>query len=137
MMVGMIPKDSLLAFVFFLLLLISNANLITGFLSAVFFSWLSPILDPLSHNVGVTVLTYEGLQPWFCQLDALPLAAWARIENTVVTGSFIIGILLMLPLYFVSYRVMARYRDALVGWVVNNRVTKWIIGPPTPELQES
>ena len=136
MLIGLTPKISLLIVCFGLLLVLSKANLITGILSALFFTWVSPLLDPISHSLGVMLLTHESLQPFFCDILQTPLVAWTRIENTVVTGSVILGLLSILPVYHVSYRLFARYRDSMVEAITQNRIAKWILGPPA-ELQES
>lgn len=136
MLIGLTPKISLLVIVFGILLILSKANLITGILSALVFTWIGPLLDPISHSLGVMLLTHESLQPFFCDIFQSPLVAWTRIENTVVTGSIIIGLLSILPVYHVSYRLFARHRDSMVEALTQNRIAKWILGPPA-ELQES
>ena len=136
MLIGLTPKISLMVIFFGLILIVSKANLITGILSALFFTWISPLLDPVSHNLGVMLLTHESLQPFFCEITQSPLVAWTRIENTVVTGSVIIGLFLILPVHHISYRLFARYRDLLVEAITQNRISKWIMGPPA-EIQES
>jgi len=136
MLLGLTPKISLLVVFFGILLILSKANLITGILSALIFTWIGPVLDPISHNLGVMLLTHESLQPFFCDIFQSPLVAWTRIDNTVVTGSVIIGLLAILPVYHLSYRFFARYRDSMVEALTQNRIAKWILGPPA-ELQES
>jgi uncharacterized protein (TIGR03546 family) len=100
--IGMVPKDSAIPYLFALLLLLSRGNLLCGILSAVCFSFLSPILDPISHATGLKALTVTAWQPFLAEFVSRPFIPWLRIENTIVTGSLIISLLASLPLYAVS-----------------------------------
>ena len=137
MMIGLIPKTSLLVVLLAIVLILSRANLITGILSAIVFSWVGLLLDPITHSIGAMLLTHESMQAFFRDLHQYPLVAWTRIENTVVTGSLIAGILLVLPVYHISYRVFAGYRDSMIEYLTQNRISKWILSTPPSDLQES
>ncbi len=137
MLVGLVPKDSLLVVALVFLLILSNANLVTGLISALVFSSVGCFFDLLTHNIGVSILTYRPLQPYLLEITQWPLVGWMRIENTVVSGSVILGLFLLLPVYQLSYLVFSRYQKRLVEFVTQSRPVRWILGYPSAKLQES
>lgn len=109
MMVGLIPKDSLLVYLFGLVIFATNINLLATSLSAFGFMWIGSWLDPVSHQVGHLILTQQGLQSTFLWLYEQPLVPWTRFNNTVVMGSLVIGLIAFYPVYLASRVLFARW----------------------------
>ena len=128
MMVGLVPKDSLLCLAFGILLLISTANLFAATLSTFAFSWLGFLLDPYSHIIGKSVLQAESLQSRWLWLSDQPLAAWTRFDNTVVMGSLLIGLVLFYPLYRFSWTFMDRHGPPLNRRLSRFAAYRWFAG---------
>ena len=78
-----------------------------------FFSWLGPLLDPLAHTVGVSVLTYTPLESTWAWLIQLPVMPWTRFDNSIVMGSLVIGLLAAYPLYRISRYLFEVYGKAI------------------------
>ncbi len=136
MMIGLIPKDSLLPFGIGLFALLTNANLLTLLVSGLVFSSVGPLADPISHPLGHWVLTYAPFEPawiWLCQVPVVP---WTRFTNTVVMGSLVLGVASSIPVYALSAQLFHNYGNALLSLVFNNRVAKWLIGSSQPKTQE-
>jgi len=129
MTIGLVPKESLIPYLLIVFLMLVHANLLTAFLSAVAFSWIANALIPLSHQLGESVLTYAPLKNFWSWLVALPIVPWAQFDNTVVTGSFLLGILASVPLYFISRFICERHGNRLYGFFRNTAVACWLIGP--------
>ena len=110
MMIGLVPKGNLIAVGLLVLLFALRANLATGTIAAVLFSWMVFFLDPISHRIGHAVLGAERLQPIWAYLYDLPLVPWTSFNNTVVFGSLILGICLSYPVYRVSRRMFEVYQ---------------------------
>jgi len=137
MLVGLVPKFSLLAVAFGLLLILTNANLLTGILSVLLFSGVSKIIDGLTHGIGHACLNWSPIQSTVEASLALPLVAWLRLENTVVCGNFVLGIALSIPLYMLGLRFFKKYREAVDRRVRRSPLTRWILGYSPTELPEA
>ena len=68
MIVGLLPKDSLLTYVLALIVILSPANLLTAACSAVFFHLIAPVFFPLTHGIGIQLLTFDPLEPLWASL---------------------------------------------------------------------
>ncbi len=131
MMIGLVPKGNLIAVGLLMLLFAVRANLATGTVAAILFSWLGFMVDPISHRIGQAVLGVELLQPIWAFLYDLPLVPWTSFNNTVVFGSLILGICLACPVYFASRRmfeiyqpwVVKRLEAAKLSWLVRGNKT--------------
>ena len=137
MFVGLIPKDSLFAYSFGLLMLLSTANLLCGAVSGFAFSWIGMAIDAPAHAIGKWVLTNERFEATWAWLYQMPVVPWTRFENTVVTGSMIISFLVAMPLYIVSRYLFERFGAAFKQRISSNRVVRWLMGSPTERLQET
>ncbi len=137
MMIGLIPKDSLLPYGVALLALLTNANLLSLIVSTLIFSQLSPLLDPITHPLGAWILTFDPLESIWISLYQTPIVPWTRIENTVVMGTLMLGILLAIPVYSLSYRLYEKFGASISNLVLNNRFARWIVSEQSPNLQKS
>lgn len=137
MVVGLLPKDSLLPYFFVVVTVLSNANLLTALISGVVFSWISPHLDSVTHPIGLWVLTFDPLESFWIQLVELPWVAWLRIENTVVTGSLTLALLLCLPMHAISHQLFDRFGSAIYQRWSNSWIASWLSEPEEPELENN
>lgn len=109
MMIGLIPKDSLLVYGLGLVVFSTNVNILATSLSAFGFMWIGALLDPVSHQIGLTVLTQSSLQSTFLWLHEQPIVPWTRFNNTVVMGSLLMGIVLFVPVMLLSKTLFSRW----------------------------
>ena len=105
---GLVPKGNLLCVGLCLLALATRVNLGMTMVAAVVFSLLSPLADPLTHRIGLTLLTWGVMQPVWDVLYNVPLAPWTGFNNTVVLGSLALGLGLLLPTYWVAKHFFER-----------------------------
>jgi uncharacterized protein (TIGR03546 family) len=83
-------------------------------------SLLAPLLDPLMDALGVAVLGFGPLYPAFSALADMPLVSFTRFNDALVTGGFLTGLILWIPLFFVGKvlvkvlreQVFARIRES-------------------------
>ncbi len=137
MVIGWVPKDSLIPYALGVLALLTTANLLCIAIAAIAFSWISPLLDPFSHQLGVWVLTFAPLESTWSKLIQLPVVPWTRFENTVVTGSLGLGLLMAIPIYSISYYCFAKFGSAIYFHFSRSRVARWLVGNNANNLQKS
>lgn len=113
-LIGLVPKGNLLAISLGILLAMLRVNLGIAASAAVAMTFASVYLDPVSDIVGARVLAHPSLQSFWTQLYNTPLMPWTDFNNSVVMGSFLIGLALILPVHWLSRPVFAEY-IAVVG----------------------
>ena len=101
MVLGLMPKGNLVALSLCVLLFSMRVNTGLGLVAAVLFSWIAPLADPFADKLGLVVLTADSLQVSYAAVFQLPLGPWLGFDNTVVTGSLLVGLYIAYPVYFV------------------------------------
>ena len=124
MMIGLVPKGNLIAVGLLVLLFAVRANLATGTIAAVLFSWMGFLFDPVSHRIGLALLGAQRLQPIWAYLYDLPLVPWTSFNNTVVFGSLVLGICLSYPVYRVSRRIFEVYQPWMLERLEAHRLLR-------------
>ncbi len=121
LLLGVVPHGNLLAIVLLLVVLSLKINHAMAGLTAIAATFLATRLDPFSHQVGDYVLTHPSLNEAAVTAWQLPLVPWTDLNNTVVMGSFLIGIGALVPVFAVTYPVFRLFKpsaeseDGLVG----------------------
>ncbi len=100
MVIGVMPKSNLIALSLCVLLFSMRCNKGLGLAAAVAFSFVGPWTDPFAHKLGLAVLDFGALQATYVSVLNLPLGAWLGFNNTVVAGSFLIGLYVAFPVYW-------------------------------------
>ena len=103
------PHNIALLFLAFIIQ-INFSLLLLGFL---FFSGIAYILDPLFHQIGLAVLTSEGMQGFWNSFFSNSLFIFDRLNNTLVMGSLIFSLASALPLFFAINLLIRKYRQHL------------------------
>lgn len=115
MMIGLVPAHNLTSYVLWTVLLASRSNLVAGAAGALVFSWIGMLADPVSHRIGMALLTLPSLQSTWTSLFGLPLVPWTNLNNSVVLGSLLLGVVLFYPAYRLSWLVFGRYREKILA----------------------
>ena len=116
--IGLMPKANLLALGLVCLLFILRANIVSAAVTALVFTWLGLIADPVLHHFGKSVLQILPFQGWYAWLYRLPFAPWTQFNNTVVMGALFLGALQFLPTYRLAKRYFERRYGAHEDWRV-------------------
>lgn len=135
-MLGLIPVDSLFFFALAVVVVLSSANLLCLIIATLGVHLVSPSLDPVTHVMGQWVLVRPELQSTWIWLAKQPLASWTNFNNTVVMGSLLLGLVLLLPTYLVFGAFFGRFRDGLVRAITRSHFFNWLIGSPRRNIQE-
>jgi uncharacterized protein (TIGR03546 family) len=108
MILGLMPKGNLIALSLCVLLFSLRVNAPLGVVAVAMFSWISTLTDPISAHFGREVLAIDALQPTYASIYNMPLGPWWGFHNTAVVGSLIIGMYLVVPVFWAG-RVAGRW----------------------------
>ncbi len=125
MMIGLSPSlVNLTNLILILLLIILNVNLATALFSFAIFSGIAYLIDPLSHSLGYFLLVdMQSLRGLWVSFYNAPILPYTFFYNTVVLGSFLIALILLLPSYFLVKQGVIKYREKYEPRVQN---WKWM-----------
>ncbi len=82
------------------------------------------MLDPLFDRVGMALLTTDALAPVFTWIVNTPVIALSALNNSIVLGSLVTWIVLLIPAYFAFKVLVARYRAHIFAHVQRWRVVQ-------------
>lgn len=123
-LLALMPTGNLLWVLLLILSAFLRINLGIEIVTILVFSPLSPLADPLLHRLGLAILTNPNLESFFASLYQLPLLPFTRFNNTVVLGSFIAGIVLWLPVFFLGRVLVGVYRTKIHPAIANSKIVK-------------
>jgi uncharacterized protein (TIGR03546 family) len=109
-MVGISPLLSLHNLVLLFLVLIIRVNLASFTLALGVFSGLGYLLSGIIVAVGEVLLTAPSLQGTFTAASQFDLFKLAHLHHTYTLGALVVGLLLALPMYFLSLTLVVKYR---------------------------
>ncbi len=112
MVIGLVPKGNLIALSLCVLLFSLRCNRAVGLVSAVLFSFVGPWTDPFAHRLGLAILDLKPLQATYASIFNLPFGPWLGFNNTVVTGSLLMGVYVAYPVYWISRQLFSAGRQS-------------------------
>jgi len=87
-----------------------NVSFAGGMLGWALFVPIGFLLDPLFDWIGHQVLMAESLRGVWTSLYNTPIVPLTNFNNTIVLGSLVFSLLLLVPLFFATRWAVARYR---------------------------
>ncbi len=117
--IGVLPKFSIVPWVIGLVAMLLPLNLVTLILTVVICSFVGPLLDPLLHQVGYQVLTEPSLQGFWKSMALSDTFIWLQLNNTVVAGSVVVWLATLLPGFFVCKGIVFAARRYGIVSLVN------------------
>ncbi|MCC9655391.1 TIGR03546 family protein [Rhodopirellula halodulae] len=103
LLIGLIPHGNLLAVALVLGVLVLRINHAMAALTAIGVTMIAPKLDPISDQLAQWVFAQKGVSEFMSRAWDYPLVPWTDLNNTVVMGSFLIGLAALLPAFALSY----------------------------------
>lgn len=129
-LVGIVPHGNLLAIALIALVLSLRVNHSLAALTGVTVALLATNLDPLTHQIGQFVLNDPRWHNSLTLVWEWPLMPWTDLNNTVVAGSLILGVSMVLPLYAISYPIFRYIQPAAEeGSAMAEQLTAEVIEP--------
>ena len=133
--IGFTPFRSLHNLVIVILLIILNVNFTSAIFSFLLFSLFAYLLDPLFHNIGYYILAETSfLQPTWTNLYNASIAPFTRFNNTIVMGSFVFSLVLLVPNYLFFKWFVTRYRESWNEKIKKWKITKLLLGNKVVQL---
>jgi uncharacterized protein (TIGR03546 family) len=114
MILGAMPKTNLIALGLCIAIFSLRCNKGLAISAAVAFSFLGRSIDPFTHKVGLAVLSIHSLQATYASVLNLPLGPWIGFNNTVVLGTFLLGLYVAYPVYWLSRLFFSTIRSLWV-----------------------
>ena len=127
-LIGLVPKGNLIAIVLGVVLAASRANLGIAAATIVAVSVIASFFDPVTDTIGHWLLALPALQGFWTRLYNMPLLPWTDFNNTIVLGSFVLGMALLYPMYWLSKPVFRKYADVLAKRAKKLWLTKVLLG---------
>ncbi|MBR3627526.1 MAG: TIGR03546 family protein [Elusimicrobia bacterium] len=118
---GLVP-NMFMKLVLFIVIMMFRVNVSAAFLAWAVYEILSFALDPLFDVVGFYILNIGSLNGFYTWLYNLPVVPFTKFNNTVVMGSLIVGIILIIPNMLIAKKLLVYYRTHL-----RDKVSKWKI----------
>ncbi|MEJ2054115.1 MAG: TIGR03546 family protein [Calditrichaceae bacterium] len=114
MIIGLTPFLTVHNFIIIFLIAILKVNIGAAVFSFALFSGLAYLFDPLFHSLGYYILVdMTSLKGFFTTLFNIPIIALSRYNNTVVMGSLVVSIILIVPAFFFAKYFVFYYREHL------------------------
>jgi uncharacterized protein (TIGR03546 family) len=124
-LIGLNPLSTLQAAVLFLVLMATQSNLGAAALATALFALLGFLLDPVAHGLGYALLVQApSLTPLWTDWYNAPLVPFTRFYNTVVLGSFLLGLVLFVPVLLGTRQGVIYYRKNLQARIEKLKVAK-------------
>ena len=114
-MLGLMPKDSLLALCILSLIAMLPVNQLIACLVTVSLTLLESMTWGITDWIGFHTLSLGAVSSLIGTLYQIPIAPWLRLENTVVMGALMLGIMLWAPCFVLTYRISSRLQRSIVA----------------------
>ncbi len=124
LILGLIPKNNILFYIVTVFCLFIRINKGAFIIFTTIFSLLSHIVDPSLDAVGWWFLHLDFLKPTFAALLEVPFVGFTHFNNTIVAGAIVSGLVLYIPLYWISRLIIWAFRSKLIPIM---RKTKFIV----------
>lgn len=128
MALGFIPILCLQWALLVLVLLFFRVNLTVALASFGLFKLAAIGLNGPLDSVGTSMLETEGLKSLWTALTNNPVLWLCRLNNSVVLGSTVAAKGLALPVFFLFWFLVDRYRRNFEEWVAKSRFAAWFTG---------
>lgn len=117
MIMGMTPLSGVQTLLILFLALLINIHFGLFLVSGAFFAGVGYIFDPLFESFGYMLLSAEGLQGLWTAMYNSGIMRLTYFNNTIVLGSFVVAILLALPMYIILNRAIDTSRAKIVLFI--------------------
>ena len=112
MIIGLTPFLTIHNMIIILLVFILKVNIGSVIFAFALFSGFAYLFDPLFHSLGYYILVdMTSLHGFLVTLFNIPVVALSRYNNTVVMGSLVVAIILILPVFFFMKYFVKYYRE--------------------------
>jgi uncharacterized protein (TIGR03546 family) len=129
-LLGLVPAGNFFWIVLLVVSFFFRHNHSAKLLMMLLIKLLGPLLAPPVDLLGWAVLNFEPLLPFFTSLYNMPFVPFTHFNNTLVSGGLVGGLVLWLPVFFVSFGLVSLYRNTIAPVVRKAKVFKVIAKIP-------
>ncbi len=122
--IGLTPSFALHNLIVIILIVILKVNVSAAVFSSMLFAVIGYGMDPIADIIGSKLLLNPGLAGLWTSLYNIPVIPLTRFNNTVVLGSLIISIVMIIPLYIFSIKFVVIYREKLRDKIEKLKIVK-------------
>src|SRR5215210_6724416 len=123
---GLTPLVNVHNLLVFSLIVLFNVSFGGGMLGWALFVPLGFLLDPLFHRIGSALLQAPSLRPLWTSWYNTPLVPYTNFNNTIVLGSVVAWLVLLIPILLAARYGVTRYRATIGERVKQSRFYKAI-----------
>ena len=110
---GLIPKDNLVAFSLVVFLACLRVNQLAACVTAVSISLISGWMSTMTIYAGTLLLDQPVVTSGIGYLYRFPVLPWTCLENTLVLGGIAVGLASLLPSYVICWRSLSKAKQKL------------------------
>lgn len=114
LILGFIPSDNLIWFILLIIILMIKIHIPTMFAFLGIFKLITPLYDPLLNYVGIKFLSTPNIQHRVIELYNKPFMFLTDINSSLVIGGIISGVILWIPVWFLSGFIIKIYRKSIL-----------------------
>jgi uncharacterized protein (TIGR03546 family) len=116
-----------------MLLAATRLNLAVAGLGAMVAALIAVGCDSFFDRVGWYVLSQPSLAGVWVRLYETPWVPWTHFDNSIVMGSFVTGLALLLPVHWISRPLFAKYACTLAKYARDTWLVKLMLGAEAAE----
>jgi len=107
---GLTPLMNIHNAIVFAAIVLLNVSFAGGLLGWALFVPIGFLLDPLFDWIGHSLLLAPALRGLWTSLYNMPIVPLTNFNNTIVLGSLVFALVLLVPLFLATRWAVARYR---------------------------
>jgi uncharacterized protein (TIGR03546 family) len=123
---GLSPLMNVHNLIIFSAIVLLNVSFGGGMLGWALFVPVGFVLDPVFDRIGASLLGAPSLRPLWTSWYNTPLVPYTNFNNTVVLGSVVAWLVLLVPIFFAARWAVARYRATIGERVRQSKLYKAI-----------
>lgn len=125
---GLTPLVNVHNAIVFGALMLLNVSFAGGMLAWALFVPIGFLLDPLFDWIGHSLLLAPSLRGLWTALYNMPVVPLTNFNNTIVLGSLVFALAMLLPLFFTTRWAVTRYRATVGERVRRSKFYKAVMG---------
>jgi uncharacterized protein (TIGR03546 family) len=111
--IGLTPLMNIHNAIVFAAIVLLNVSFAGGMLGWALFVPIGFLLDPLFDSIGHALLMAPSLRGMWTSMYNTPVVPLTNFNNTVVLGSLVFALILLVPLFFATRLAVVRYRATI------------------------
>lgn len=125
LLLAFIPSNNLIWFVLLFVVLMLKVHVPTMFAFLGIFKLSTPLFDPFLDTIGIKIISIETIQMKIIDIYNIPFMFFTSLNNSLVIGGLVAGIILWVPVWFLSKFIIKLYRNKLLPKIKQSKFYKF------------